>query len=124
MIRPIEPMPQHAIIRGILGRCPKCGRGKLFRHYLKVVEQCSACGERYGHYRADDAPPWLTILLVGHITIRIILLIEEGFEPPPWFEFVVYLPIVISLTLLLLPRCKGVILAALWKTRGEGSELT
>jgi uncharacterized protein (DUF983 family) len=117
-------MLQHAIMRGILGRCPKCGRGKLFRHYLKVVEQCSACGERYGHYRADDAPPWLTILLVGHITIPIILVIEERFEPPPWYEFVVYLPIVISLTLLLLPRCKGIILAALWKTRGEGSELS
>src|SRR5436309_3349876 len=61
---------------------PKCGRGKLFHRYLTVVQQCSACGERYGHYRADDAPPWLTILLVGHITIPMILIIEEGFEPP------------------------------------------
>ena len=112
----------HALIRGALGRCPKCGRGRLFRCYLKVVDQCSVCGEQYGHYRADDAPPWLTILLVGHITVPIVLILEENFQPPPWVEFAVYLPLVMLLTLSLLPRCKGVILAALWKTRGEGSE--
>jgi uncharacterized protein (DUF983 family) len=60
---------------------------------------------------------------VGHLTIPIVLAIELHFQPPQWFEFVVYLPILVILTLALLPRCKGVILAALWKTQGEGSEL-
>jgi uncharacterized protein (DUF983 family) len=36
------------------------------------------CGEAYGHFRADDAPPWLTILVVGHITIPIILALEQN----------------------------------------------
>ena len=113
----------HALTRGALGRCPKCGRGRLFRSYLKVVDQCSVCGERYGHYRADDAPPWLTILLVGHISIPIVLIVEENFHPPTWVQFVFYLPLVVLFTLFLLPRCKGVILAALWKTKAEGSEI-
>jgi uncharacterized protein (DUF983 family) len=114
-------MLTHPLTRGARGRCPKCGMGVLFRSYLKVVEQCSACGERYGHYRADDAPPWLTIFLVGHMTVPLIFAIEESFRPPLWASFVMYLPAVILLTLLLLPRCKGVILAALWKTKAEGS---
>jgi uncharacterized protein (DUF983 family) len=109
--------------RGALGRCPKCGQGRLFGRYLKVVECCSVCGEPYGHYRADDAPPWLTILLVGHITVPLILFVEETFEPPPWVEFAVYLPSVLLLTLLILPRCKGVILAILWRMKAEGSEI-
>lgn len=109
--------------RGALGRCPKCGQGNLFRRYLKVVDQCSVCGEVYGHYRADDAPPWLTILLVGHITIPVILFVEENFQPPPWVEFAVYLPLVLLLTLTILPRCKGIIVAALWRTKAEGSEI-
>jgi uncharacterized protein (DUF983 family) len=113
-----------AFIRGVLGRCPKCGRGRLFYRYLKVVDRCSVCGEQYGHYRADDAPPWLTIMLVGHMTVPLILVLEENFAPPPWMEYVVYLPIVVLLTLSLLPRCKGVILAILWKTKAEGSEVT
>ena len=111
----------HVFVRGALGRCPKCGRGRLFRRYLKVVKQCSKCGEQYGNYRADDAPPWLTILIVGHISVPLILFVEETFQPPPWIEFAVYLPLVLLLTLVLLPRCKGVILAILWKTKAEGS---
>jgi uncharacterized protein (DUF983 family) len=111
-----------AFVRGALGRCPRCGRGRLFRRYLKVVDRCSICGEQYGHYRADDAPPWLTILLVGHLTIPLILALEENFAPPPWVEFVIYLPLVVLLTLILLPRCKGVILAILWSTKAEGTE--
>ena len=50
-------MLQHPLLRGFLGRCPKCGEGRLFRSYLKVVEECKSCGEKYGHFRADDAPP-------------------------------------------------------------------
>ena len=110
--------------RGALGRCPKCGQGRLFGRYLKVVDRCSVCGERYGHYRADDAPPWLTILLVGHITVPVILFVEETFEPPPWVEFAVYLPLVLLLTLILLPRCKGIILAILWRMKAEGAEIS
>lgn len=116
-------MLHHPLARGVLGQCPKCGHGRLFRSYLKVVEECSSCGEKYGHFRADDAPAWLTILFVGHLTLPVVLLIEERFQPPAWFEFVFYLPSIALLTLALLPRCKGAILAALWKTKAEGSEL-
>lgn len=116
-------MIQHPLVRGVLGRCPKCGHGRLFRSYLKVVEECSSCGEKYGHFRADDAPPWLTILIVGHLTVPVVLAIEQRYAPPSWFEFVFYLPLIGLLTFVLLPRCKGVILAALWKTKAEGSEI-
>ena len=59
--------------RAVLGRCPCCGEGKLFRAYLKQVDNCSVCGETFGHIRADDAAPWLTIILVGHIFVPLML---------------------------------------------------
>ena len=55
------------------GRCPCCGKGKLFRAYLKQVDACSACGERFADIRADDGAPWLTLILVGHIFIPLML---------------------------------------------------
>ncbi len=113
-----------AIARGALGRCPSCGKGRLLHHYLKVVEKCSVCGEAYGHFRADDAPPWLTIIIVGHITVPIILAIEESFQIAMWIELAIYLPAITLLTLAVLPRCKGVILALLWAMKAEGSEKT
>jgi uncharacterized protein (DUF983 family) len=111
-----------AMLRGALGRCPRCGRGALLHRYLKVVGQCSACGEAYGHFRADDAPPWLTILLVGHIAAPFFFMIEENFQLSTATELAILLPLIIGLTLVLLPRCKGAILAAMWITKAEGTE--
>ena len=119
-----RPSTAKALVRGALGYCPRCGGGRLLHHYLKVIDRCSACGEAYGHFRADDAPPWLTILIVGHITVPIILVLERSYELPLWVAFAIYLPLIILLTLTLLPRCKGVILALLWAMKAEGSEKT
>ena len=113
-----------ALVRGALGRCPRCGKGRLLHHYLKIVDRCSACGEPYGHFRPDDAAPWLTILIVGHITVPIILALEQSFQLTMWIALAIYLPLIVLLTLTLLPRCKGVILALLWAMKAEGSERT
>ena len=120
--QPEHPTNANALIRGALGRCPRCGRGPLLHRYLKTVGQCSACGEQYGHFRADDAPPWLTILLVGHLMAPFFLLIEENFELSIVTELAILIPLVVGLTLALLPRCKGAILAIMWMTKAEGTE--
>jgi uncharacterized protein (DUF983 family) len=87
-----------------------------------MVERCGACGEPYGHFRTDDAAPWLTILLVGHMTVPIILLCELNFRLPLWTSYAIYLPLIGGLTAIMLPRCKGAIAAVMWATKAEGSE--
>ena len=111
-----------AILRGAMGRCPNCGRGPLLRRYLKTVDRCCACAEPYGHLRADDAPPWMTILIVGHIVVPAMLYVDRRFEPALWVEQVIWPLTALLLALLILPRSKGVVLAILWATKGEGSE--
>ena len=120
--RAMRPSVLTAICRGALGRCPRCGQGRLLHHYLKMVDRCSVCGEPFGHYRTDDAAPWLTILVVGHITVPFVVLAEINFQPPLAAMLAVSLPLIVGLTLVLLPRCKGVIAAVLWAMKAEGSE--
>jgi uncharacterized protein (DUF983 family) len=117
-----HPTVMTSLIWGVLGRCPRCGRGPLLHRYLKVVERCSGCGEPYGHFRADDAPPWLTILLVGHLIAPFFLIMEESFQLGTAAEIAIVVPLVVALTLALLPCCKGAILATMWITKAEGSE--
>ena len=62
-----------ALWRGFLCRCPNCGEGALFRAYLKPVDNCAVCGEDMSHQRADDAPPYFTMVIVGHIVVPIML---------------------------------------------------
>jgi len=121
---PKYPSTLTALLRGALGRCPRCGQGALLHHYLKMVDRCPVCGEPYGHLRTDDAAPWLTILVVGHLTVPIILIVEENFQLPMWLALAIYLPLIVGLTIILLPRCKGIMAATLWAMKAEGSERT
>jgi len=43
-----------ALKRGLRGRCPRCGEGRLFRAFLKVDNNCSSCGLDFTPHRADD----------------------------------------------------------------------
>ena len=65
-----------AMRRGFFGRCPNCGQGKLFRAFLKVADKCAVCGEDFSHHRADDAPAYFNIVIVGHIVVPLALAVE------------------------------------------------
>lgn len=108
-----------AIRRALLGRCPHCGEGKLFRSYLKQVENCAHCGERFGHIRADDAAPWGTIILVGHVFLPLAFLVNVDFMPT-WAAMLMWAFLFSLLSLTVLPRSKALFLAILWQTRAPG----
>ena len=76
--RPVRDVWQ-AMARGFAQRCPKCGKGALFHSYLKVADTCPACGEELHHQRADDAPPYFTIMIVGHFVVGGVLSMEKAF---------------------------------------------
>jgi len=108
-------------LRGMLGRCPRCGGGRLLRNYLKPVDHCSACGEAYGHIRADDGPAWLTIVVVGHILGVIMLTVVPNADVPIW-ALLVGLPVLaVLIALVVLPRAKGIFIALIWRHEGTKS---
>jgi uncharacterized protein (DUF983 family) len=108
-----------AIRRAVLGRCPACNVGRLFRGYLKQVENCEACGERFGHIRADDAAPWGTIILVGHVFLPFAFMVDVDFMPL-WAAMTMWAVLFSALSLAVLPRSKALFLAILWQTRAPG----
>jgi len=111
-----------ALLRGFMGRCPNCGQGKLFRAYLKVVDRCAACGEDYSHHRADDAPAYFVILIVGHLVVPWVLVVEEVFAPPYWVHAMLWIPLILGLALGLLQPVKGTIVAWQWAHFMHGFE--
>ena len=106
--------------RGFREKCPKCGEGKLFRKYLEVVDRCDKCGEDLHHHHADDAPPYFTMFIVGHVIVGGVLWLEIAFAPPMWLELVIWLPLTVIMSLLLLPRIKGSLVALQWALRMDG----
>jgi uncharacterized protein (DUF983 family) len=111
--RPPRNLPQ-AMLRGFGQRCPKCGDGRLFRSYLKVHDACPRCGEALHHHRTDDAPPYFTILVVGHFIVGGALSLERAFSPPTWVHLAIWLPLTLLASLWLLPRVKGALVGLQW----------
>ena len=112
-----------AVRRGWFGRCPRCGEGTLFARYLKMRSHCPVCDQALEPYRADDAPAYFTIVIVGHIVVPLVLVFEKwAVEPPLWLHALLWLPLSVGAALLLLPRIKGAVIALLWTHRPPATQ--
>ncbi|MBP0578840.1 DUF983 domain-containing protein [Labrys sp. LIt4] len=118
--RPEQRDAALAMRRGAFGRCPHCGKGKIFTSYLKVAPRCSVCGEDLSHHRADDAPPYFTMLIVGHVVVAGILTCVIETEMPLWSLGVIFGTLTVVLSLVLLPMIKGAIIGLQWANRMHG----
>lgn len=114
-----RPLRQ-ALLRGWRRRCPNCGAGPMMRGYLNVRDSCPVCGEALHHQRADDGPAYLTILIVGHLMAPALIFTYSHFEPRPLFVAVLFSVLTSALSLYLLPRLKGGMVALQWAKRMHG----
>ena len=110
----LPPMPT-MLGRGLRGRCPVCGQGKLFNGFLSVAAACAECGTNFTRVRADDAPPYFTIVLTGHIVLPLMLWLERAATPPLWVHSAIFLPLTVGLALSLLRPIKGATLGGMLK---------
>ncbi len=103
-----------ALRRGFARKCPNCGSGPLLSSYLKLRDTCPVCREDLSHARADDGPAYLTILIVGHLMAPLLHIAFVQFRPEPLVLFTIFAIGTIALSLYLLPRLKGAIVAFQW----------
>lgn len=113
--RPFWP----SLRRGWRGKCPNCGSGAVLKSYLKVHDDCAVCGEEFHHHRADDGPAYLTILFVGHLMAPLLHWVFVHYRPEPLTLFTIFAVGCTGLSLYLLPRLKGALIAYQW-SKGMG----
>lgn len=110
-----------AMRRGFMCRCPNCGEGKLYQSYLKVVDNCAVCGEELHHHRADDAPPYFTIFIIGHFVVALLLAFDERWpDAPLWVHALLWTSFIVLASLWLLPLIKGALVGYQWALRMHG----
>ena len=110
------------LTRGLLGRCPSCRKGKMFRAFLKVQDCCNFCGEEFHHHRADDFPAYLVIVIVGHLIVPAALSVEVHYAPSYWIHMALWLPMTFGLAIGLLQPIKGAVIAMQWRLGMHGFE--
>jgi uncharacterized protein (DUF983 family) len=104
------------IRRGLGLRCPHCGEGRLFGRFLKVSDHCEVCGADNTVYPSDDAPPYLTLFLVGHLILPFIFWMDKAWSPAMWVMLAIWLPLIATLTVATLPFMKGAVVGLAWAT--------
>lgn len=111
-----QPTIATGVRRGFALRCPNCGRGHLFRAFLKVSDRCEVCGADNTIYPSDDAPPYVTLAVVGHVFIPIIFWTEMSLRLATWLLLAIWLPLIAGATITALPYIKGAVIGYAWAT--------
>ena len=114
--RPFWP----AVRRGWAQRCPCCGQGAVFDGYVSVRHNCIVCDEDLHHQRADDGPAYLTIMVVGKVMTGVMYSVFVAFRPEPIYLAAGFALGAVVLSLYLLPRFKGALIAVQWAKRMHG----
>lgn len=109
------------IWRGLSGRCPCCGKGKLFNGFLTLAPSCERCGLDYSFADAGDGPAIFVILISGFIVAGAALVVEILYEPPYWVHALLWGPLILITTLGPLRAIKGLLIALQYHHKaGEG----
>ena len=109
--------------RGLRGRCPRCGEGRLFRGYLSLRSACEHCGLDYGFADAGDGPAVFVILIGGFIVVFAALMTEVAYQPPYWVHAALWLPLILIVTLAPLRLIKGLLIALQYHHRAAEGRL-
>ena len=102
------PLP---IGRGLRGRCPACGQGRLFQGFLNLRPACEHCGLDFSFADSGDGPAVFVILIGGAVVVFAALLTEVAYQPPYWVHAALWLPLILIVTLAPLRLVKGLLIA-------------
>ncbi|WP_353229798.1 DUF983 domain-containing protein [Novosphingobium sp.] len=103
-----------ALRRGFMGRCPRCNGARLFAKFLKPVDRCPLCSQDWTLHAADDFPPYVAIIVTGHVMAPIMILLGSATAIPTWLTVLIAVTIAVTMLMSLLQPAKGAIIALQW----------
>ncbi|MBS0248017.1 MAG: DUF983 domain-containing protein [Proteobacteria bacterium] len=109
--------------RGLLGRCPRCGEGKLFDGFLTLRPACEKCGLDYSFADAGDGPAVFVILIGGALVVLAALFTEVVYQPPYWVHAVLWVPLILIVTLAPLRILKGILITLQYHHKAAPGQL-
>jgi len=104
---------------GWKGLCPRCGQGRMFRSWLKIVDRCDVCDLDYRFAAPDDGPAFFSLCIIALPLIFLVVWIEVAFDPPGWVHLITSLPVMVAGTLLPLRPIKGWLVASQFVNRAQ-----
>jgi len=114
-----EHPPVSPYVAGLLGKCPRCGKGRMFSGLLAIAPSCNVCGLDYSFADAGDAPAVFVMTAAGFILGGLALFIEVAYQPPYWVHAAVLAPLAVPICIGLLRPTKGLMIALQYFNKAE-----
>ncbi len=105
---------------GAVGQVPSMRRGQDLRQVPQGQSDLRHCGLELSHHRADDMPPYIVIMIVGHIVVGLNLAFEQGAEWPIWLHYAIWPALTVISALVLLQPVKGALVGYQWALKMHG----
>jgi uncharacterized protein (DUF983 family) len=68
--------------RGLRRRCPRCGKGPLFRNFLKLWDRCPVCNLQY---QTNFGDTWMFIIILDRVPILFgVAAVYFGYQSTDW----------------------------------------
>ncbi len=103
-------------------KCPKCGKGDLFkpgRFHAAVNPTCASCGFALGNHDSADGPAVLLIFVLGALLLPLALVMEFGMHAPLWIQVIVLVGLLFGSIIATLRPLKAYVIALQVKHRPE-----
>jgi uncharacterized protein (DUF983 family) len=106
---------------GLACRCPRCGRGRLFCGLVSVRASCDVCALDLSAQDAGDGPAVFVILFLGLIVVALAAIVEIEFSPPVWVHLLLWTPLILVGSILMLRPFKAALIALQYRHRLLGA---
>lgn len=111
------------VAAGIAARCPRCGKGRLFKNVLELRPACDACGLDYKFIDTGDGPAVFAIFILGFLVLGGALIAEFKYGVPWWGHVLLWGALTPLLALVLLRLLKGTLIALQYRNKAEQGRL-
>ena len=96
---------------GLACRCPRCGKGPLFKGYLTLQTECPACGLSYAFADPADGPAFFVITFACIPVVAFAIWMEVAVGAPYWLNALLTFPLLLAFCVLPLRPLKGLMVA-------------
>ena len=119
----LDRSPPPALSTGLRGRCPRCGRGRVFSGFLGLKPRCESCGLDLAFADTGDGPAFFVMSIVGIVVVAVAMVVEFTYEPPLWLHALLWIPFTFGLSFALIRPAKGLLIALQYQNRAEQGRL-
>ena len=96
---------------GLRGKCPRCGKGRIFQGFLTLRGECEVCHLDYSFADPADGPAFFVICFACIPCVVFAIWIEVQYSAPYWVHLVTSLPAILLTCIPPLRPLKGWLVA-------------